>query len=142
VVVLGGLLQDEYSGNQEKVPVLGDIPLVGNLFKNEQRSRRKTNLMVFLRPVVVRDGAATEGLAMDRYDLMRGLQQGAQPRSSVIVPVNEAPVLPLMPAPLMPGAPGGAPPQQPSLAPAQPMPAPSPSSQSIGAVYDPSLYRP
>lgn len=59
IVILGGLLQDEFSGNKEQVPVLGDIPLIGNLFKTESRSR-KTNLMVFLRPVVVRDGAATE----------------------------------------------------------------------------------
>ena len=51
IVVLGGLLQDEYSGNQEKVPLLGDIPLFGNLFKTESLSRKKTNLMVFLRPL-------------------------------------------------------------------------------------------
>jgi general secretion pathway protein D len=55
IVVLGGLLQDEYSGNTDKVPGLGDIPVLGNLFKSETRNRRKTNLMVFLRPVVLRD---------------------------------------------------------------------------------------
>ena len=75
IVVLGGLLQDEYSGNEEKVPGLGDVPLFGNLFKTEARSRKKTNLMVFLRPVVVRDSLATDQLTLDRYDLMRaGLQ--------------------------------------------------------------------
>ncbi|WP_309679305.1 type II secretion system secretin GspD [Polaromonas sp.] len=99
IVVLGGLLQDEYSGNQEKVPGLGDIPFFGNLFKAETRSRKKTNLMVFLRPVVVRDASATESLSMDRYDLMRNAQKDAQPASSVMVPVNEAPVMP----PLRPG---------------------------------------
>src|SRR5205085_6695983 len=55
VVVLGGLLQDQYSGNQQKVPGLGDVPALGNLFRTEIRSRKKTNLMVFLRPVIVRD---------------------------------------------------------------------------------------
>ena len=95
IVVLGGLLQDEYSGNQEKVPGLGDVPFFGNLFKSEVRSRKKTNLMVFLRPVVVRDASATDALTMDRYDLMRANQQGAQPVNSVAVPVNEGPVLPL-----------------------------------------------
>ena len=112
IVVLGGLLQDEYSGNQEKVPVLGDVPLFGNLFKSEARSRKKTNLMVFLRPVIVRDASSTESLSMDRYDQMRASQQFAQPRSSSVVPINQAPVLPevwlpgMAPAP----APGSLPP--------------------------------
>ncbi len=122
VVVLGGLLQDEYSGNQEKVPVLGDIPVVGNLFKSETRSRRKTNLMVFLRPVVVRDSGQTEALSLDRYDLMRGKQEMAQPQSSVVVPVNSAPVLP-EPSRAMPGGvpgtvPGSVPGTVPGPAPA------------------------
>jgi len=98
IVVLGGLLQDEYSGNQEKVPGLGDVPLFGNLFKSEARTRKKTNLMVFLRPVVVRDAQATDQLSMDRYDLMRAGLQKAQPEPSQLVPINEAPLLP--PAPV------------------------------------------
>ena len=102
IVVLGGLLQDEYSGNQEKVPGLGDVPLFGNLFKSEARTRKKTNLMVFLRPVVVRDAQATDQLSLDRYDLMRTGLQAAQPVESKLVPINEAPLLP--PAPLKPAA--------------------------------------
>jgi general secretion pathway protein D len=103
IVVLGGLLQDEYAGNQEKVPGLGDVPLFGNLFKSETRSRKKTNLMVFLRPVVVRDAAASDALSLDRYDLMRATQQQAQPQTSNAVPVNASPVLPAPPtrAPVM-----------------------------------------
>ncbi len=95
IVILGGLLQDEFSGNKEQVPVLGDIPLIGNLFKTESRSRKKTNLMVFLRPVVVRDGAATEKLSLDRYDLMRSGQESAQPAYNFILPINESAKLPL-----------------------------------------------
>ena len=95
IVVLGGLLQDEYSGNQEKVPVLGDVPFFGNLFKSETRSRRKTNLMVFLRPVVVRDAAAVDSLSMDRYDLMRvGQREQQPPASPVLSSVDGAPILP------------------------------------------------
>lgn len=102
IVVLGGLLQDEYSGNQEKVPVLGDLPFFGNLFKSEARTRKKTNLMVFLRPVVVRDAPSTDRFSMDRYDLMRGFQQGAQPAPNPMLPIDQAPVLPQQRPPLPP----------------------------------------
>ncbi len=94
VVVLGGLLQDQYSGDQSRVPGLADIPIFGNLFKSETRGRKKTNLMVFLRPVVLRDADSLENLSMDRYTQMRGAQQGAQPQPNQIFPINSAPVLP------------------------------------------------
>ena len=94
IVVLGGLLQDEYAGNQEKVPGLGDVPFFGNLFKSETRSRKKTNLMVFLRPVVVRDAAAVDALSMDRYQQMRTGQQGLQPSPNPALPISDPPVLP------------------------------------------------
>jgi general secretion pathway protein D len=97
-VVLGGLLQDDYTGNQEKVPGLGDVPFFGNLFKSEVRTRKKTNLMVFLRPVVVRDAQATDNLSMSRYDLMRSGLQDAQPTPSSLVPINESALLPPSPA--------------------------------------------
>ena len=97
IVVLGGLLTDEYAGGQEKVPGLGDVPLFGNLFKGESRSRKKSNLMVFLRPVVVRDASSTESLSQDRYDFIRNAQQSAQPVPNVMVPINSAPVLPPLP---------------------------------------------
>jgi general secretion pathway protein D len=96
IVVLGGLLQDEYSGNQEKIPGFGDVPVFGNLFKTETRSRKKTNLMVFLRPVVLRDAGQTGDLTLDRYDLMRQKQEQAQPKPNPAVPVYEAPVMPPM----------------------------------------------
>ena len=94
IVVLGGLLQDEYAGNQEKVPGLGDVPFFGNLFKSETRSRKKTNLMVFLRPVVVRDAAAVDALSMDRYQQMRTGQQSLQPSANPALPISDPPVLP------------------------------------------------
>jgi general secretion pathway protein D len=76
------------------VPGLGDIPLFGNLFKSESRSRKKTNLMVFLRPVVLRDARTTNSFSLDRYELMRSTQKDAQPSSSAVVPVNVGPVMP------------------------------------------------
>jgi general secretion pathway protein D len=94
VVVLGGLLQDSFAGNEDKVPGLGDVPIFGNLFKSEKRTRKKTNLMVFLRPVVLRDARASSSLSLDRYEQMRAIQKDAQPVPSVVVPVNEAPVMP------------------------------------------------
>lgn len=102
VIVLGGLLEDRYGGQVDKVPGVGDVPLFGNLFRSESRNRTKNNLMVFLRPVVIRDATQTEALSIDRYDLMRTKQQNAQPAPSVIVPVNEAPVLPEMTRPAPP----------------------------------------
>ena len=94
IVVLGGLLQDDYGNSQERVPGLGDVPLFGNLFRAESRGRKKTNLMVFLRPVVVRDGASTENLSLSRYEQMRSVQMEAQPTASPGLPVTGAPVLP------------------------------------------------
>ena len=76
------------------MPGLGDIPVVGNLFKSRSRSYIKTNLMVFLRPVIVRDAAATEAYSLDRYDLLRTRQLAAQPQPSSVLSINHAPVLP------------------------------------------------
>lgn len=94
IVVLGGLLEDQYASTEDKVPVLGDVPVIGNLFKSRGRSITKTNLMVFLRPVIVRDAAATESYSLDRYEMMRATQQATQPQPSVALPINQAPVMP------------------------------------------------
>jgi general secretion pathway protein D len=94
IIALGGLLQDSYDGKVDKVPGLGDVPIFGNLFKNDRRTRKKSNLMVFLRPVVLRDGRQADSLAQDRYDMLRAAQQVVQPKPSSILSVNEAPVLP------------------------------------------------
>jgi len=97
VVVLGGLLQDNFTGNTDKIPGLGDLPFFGSLFKSNSRSRKKSNLMVFLRPVVVRDAASSDRLSMERYEQMLGGMKEAQPESSQATPINEGPVLPALP---------------------------------------------
>jgi len=105
VIVLGGLLEDRYSLGQDKVPLMGDLPLVGGLFRNENRSRRKTNLMVFLRPVVIRDAATSDAVMMDRYEAIRALQQNTQPAPSTIMrAVSDAPVLPPLQPSRLPGS--------------------------------------
>jgi general secretion pathway protein D len=94
VVVLGGLIEDKYGGNAQKVPGVGDVPGLGALFRSEARNRSKTNLMVFLRPVVLKDAAQAEGLSLDRYDLMRGYQREVQPRATPLLPLGGAAQLP------------------------------------------------
>lgn len=94
IMVLGGLLKDEYSGSASKVPFLGDIPLIGGLFRSDNRTRSKSNLMVFLRPVVIRTQEAANAISMDRYDQIRALQKDNQPSPNFMTRVNEAPVIP------------------------------------------------
>ena len=93
VLVLGGLMKDEYTDGQSKVPLLGDIPYLGNLFKSQERGRKKTNLMVFLRPIVMRNQDAANALTLDRYEYMRQRQMDSQPKESTLLPINEAPLL-------------------------------------------------
>ncbi len=94
IMVLGGLLKDEYEGGVSKVPYLGDIPVLGNLFRSDNRKRKKSNLMVFLRPVVIRTQQAADAITLDRYDSIRAQQKESQPTPSGTVPINDAPVLP------------------------------------------------
>ncbi len=94
ILVLGGLIQDDSSDGVEKVPGLGDLPLIGNLFKYQKRNRKKTNLMVFLRPVVVRNREQGMSLTADRYDYMRATQEAAAPEPSITVQNLGTPLLP------------------------------------------------
>ena len=90
----GSIVEDNYAEKESKVPVLGDVPVVGNLFRSRERGYVKTNLMVFLRPVVVRDAPSTEQYSVSRYDMMRAAQQDNQPDPSSVLKVNIAPVMP------------------------------------------------
>ena len=105
IMVLGGLLKDEYGGGVSQVPFLGDLPVVGPLFRSDSRTRTKSNLMVFLRPMIIRNQEDSNALSLDRYDLIRSAQQGVgQPRQSIVMPINSAPVAPPAPTPT-PGSP-------------------------------------
>ncbi|MCE2744555.1 MAG: type II secretion system secretin GspD [Burkholderiales bacterium] len=94
IIVLGGLVEDRVTGNEEKVPGLGDVPVLGQFFRYDNRRRQKTNLMVFLRPVVVRNEDQAQSIVTNRYDYMRQLQQENQPEKRFGLPNMEAPVLP------------------------------------------------
>ncbi|MES2106791.1 MAG: type II secretion system secretin GspD [Pseudomonadota bacterium] len=71
IIALGGLIDDKATDSNEKVPLLGDIPFLGNLFKYQSGTRTKTNLMVFLRPTVLRSAEQGAGVSIDRYDYMK-----------------------------------------------------------------------
>jgi general secretion pathway protein D len=97
IIVLGGLIEDTTGDSAEKVRGLGDIPIIGNLFKYQNRNRTKTNLMVFLRPVVVRNKEQSSSLAADRYDFMRSAEIAAQPPTgNVLIRDLGAPLLPVL----------------------------------------------
>jgi general secretion pathway protein D len=75
IVVLGGLIEDRLANTGNQVPGLGDIPFIGELFKYENRSYQKVNLMIFLRPVLIKDAVSNFSLSNDRYQYLRK-QQG------------------------------------------------------------------
>ena len=80
IVALGGLLDDNESRTLEKVPFLGDIPVIGELFKSRGRSKVKTNLMVFIRPTILRNAADRAALTARRYGIVRGAQTDFDPK--------------------------------------------------------------
>ncbi|MFC6518829.1 type II secretion system secretin GspD [Undibacterium arcticum] len=103
IIVLGGMVSDNVSDGVEKVRGLGDIPIIGNLFKYQTRGRKKSTLMVFLRPVVIRSTEQSSSLVSDRYDYVRGTQMASQPEKTILLPDTGAPILP----PLQDGQPVG-----------------------------------
>ena len=110
IVVLGGLIQDSFTDNASKIPYMGDIPIAGALFRYDTRERTKTNLMVFLKPTIVRSGSATTSVTADRYDYILGEQERLKPADRPLWPQPEVPLLP--PRPLLPAA-GTSPPAAP-----------------------------
>jgi len=99
IVVLGGLIQDSFTDNSNKIPVAGDIPGVGTLFRYDNRQRTKTNLMVFLKPTIVRSGTASSSVTADRYDYILGEQQKLKPDQRPLWPQPDVPMLPPRPMP-------------------------------------------
>jgi general secretion pathway protein D len=106
IIVLGGLMQDNYQVTNSKVPLLGDIPWLGQLFRSEQKTRAKTNLMVFLRPVIISDRQTAQAVTSNRYDYIQGVT-GAYQSDNRLIKDHDDPVVP--PMPLGPNEGGGAP---------------------------------
>ena len=103
IVVIGGLIQDTVNDGVEKVPGLGDLPIIGSLFRYNTRSRNKTNLMVFLKPTLLRSAQGVTSLTNDRYDYILGEQLKAKPPGTDI-PDFGAPSLPPRQEAVPPGA--------------------------------------
>jgi len=94
IIVLGGLVQDSTSSTNEKVPLLGDLPVLGALFRYDTRKQTKTNLMVFLRPVIMRDATSYRAVTSERYrDMLEEQARSAIP-PSVVLPDIQTPRLP------------------------------------------------
>ncbi|MFO1284985.1 MAG: type II secretion system secretin GspD [Burkholderiales bacterium] len=134
IVVLGGLIEDRLTDGTDKVPVAGDLPWLGQLFRYDARRREKTNLMIFLRPTIVRGDAEGREITSERYQYLQGEQQRMDPGPR---PFWNDPTMPaLPPAGKMPGQPGASapgpatppPPIAPFTAPAPAPPLPPPAA--------------
>ncbi len=93
-IVLGGLIDEDVQESVSKVPLLGDIPILGHLFKSTSTSKRKTNLMVFIRPTIVRDGATMNDISHRKYNYIRALQLRRQQQGVSLMPNEEGPSMP------------------------------------------------
>jgi general secretion pathway protein D len=99
IIVLGGLIQDVQTDNANQVPLLGDIPWIGALFRYDNRQHTKTNLMVFLKPTVVRSDTSANSLTADRYEYLLGEQQRLKPAERPFWTDADLPLLPALPQP-------------------------------------------
>lgn len=93
-IVLGGLIDEDVQESVSKVPLLGDIPFIGHLFKTTTTSKRKRNLMVFIRPTIVRDGITMNTISHRKYNFIRAEQLKRQAEGIPLMPNTDTPVLP------------------------------------------------
>jgi general secretion pathway protein D len=93
-IVLGGLIDEDVQESISKVPLLGDIPILGHLFKSTTTSKRKRNLMVFIRPTIVRDGVTMNEISHRKYNYIRAEQLKRQSQGIPLMPFTEGPLLP------------------------------------------------
>jgi general secretion pathway protein D len=93
-IVLGGLIDEDVQESVSKVPLLGDIPFIGHLFKSTTTSKRKRNLMVFIKPTIVRDGMTMNEISQKKYNYIRAQQLHRQSQGIPLMPFKEGPSLP------------------------------------------------
>jgi general secretion pathway protein D len=84
-IVLGGLITDDRQDSRQQVPILGDIPIVGELFKSRRESRQKRTLFIFLKPTILRDPADAAAAAKDKYARLRSEEIANTRRSSLLL---------------------------------------------------------
>ncbi|WP_329605564.1 type II secretion system secretin GspD [Rheinheimera sp. UJ63] len=93
-IVLGGLIDEDVQESESKVPLLGDIPILGHLFKSTSVSKRKRNLMVFIKATIVRDGSAISGISKQKYNFIRAEQLKREEEGIRLMPLTKQAVLP------------------------------------------------
>ena len=138
IVVLGGLIEDRVTGGVSKVPLLGDIPGLGRLFRYDDRRREKTNLLVFLRPVVLRNADQAWDVTANRYDYIN--QRSKDARLPSLFGVEDVKQPELDPLPSRPGSPNARrvpPAREPGM-----MPGSAEEAKSLGVVPANSLRAP
>jgi general secretion pathway protein D len=94
IVVLGGLIKDDVQDGQQKVPLLGDIPFLGRLFRSDSVSVTKTNLLIFIRPTIIRDDAQLDGATAEKYRYIQAQQALRRDRGLMFLGDENVPVLP------------------------------------------------
>jgi len=132
VVVLGGLIEESIGEDVQKLPLLGDIPLLGNLFKSRSADVTRTNLMVFIHPVILRDSVVTSNYTNSKYNFIRSLQINEDEDGVNLMHNKRHPVLPTLEEftatpgeAAVPTAPAAAPVAEPAATPvAEPAPEP------------------
>lgn len=93
-IVLGGLIDEDVQESESKVPILGDIPVLGHLFKSTSVSKRKRNLMVFIKATIVRDGSAISGISKQKYNYIRAEQLKRDEEGIRLMPNTPQAILP------------------------------------------------
>jgi general secretion pathway protein D len=93
-VVLGGLIDEDVQQTESKVPLLGDIPVLGHLFRSTSSSKKKRNLMVFIRPTIMRDGAVMNEVSQRKYNFMRAQQLAEKAEGVTLLPNATTPEMP------------------------------------------------
>ncbi|WP_375374175.1 type II secretion system secretin GspD [Escherichia coli] len=94
LIVLGGLIDEQAGESVAKIPLLGDIPLIGHLFKSTADKKEKRNLMVFIRPTILRDGMTADGVSQRKYNYMRAEQIYRDEEGISLMPETTQPILP------------------------------------------------
>ena len=93
-IVLGGLIDEDVQESVQKVPLLGDIPFIGHLFKSTTTSTRKRNLMVFIRPTIIRDGKLMNEISKEKYNYIRAIEIHKQEEGLSLMSNEKMPLLP------------------------------------------------
>ncbi|MGF1715159.1 type II secretion system secretin GspD [Photobacterium chitinilyticum] len=94
MIALGGLIQEQVDESEQKIPLLGDIPILGHLFKSTNTTKSKTNLMVFIKPTIIRDGVTADGITQRKYNYIRAEQLYRADKGLRLMPDTKTPVLP------------------------------------------------